>query len=233
MQATLLQRFVHKLAPNSCLWCQMPVQRAQTQLCDYCHQHLPSLDLGWVNHNAMLIPDVARGLTQATFDCLYSLSWYQQPYRHWISQWKFQQHHAAGELLCQLFSQHALLYQQQSGLLPDCVSYTPVSSKRLQQRGFNQAHLLAVQLAKVWQKPCIDLFYSPDLVPHQIGLNRRERLANLKGKIQLRPAILPPHITLVDDVVTTGATLDYLSCLLKSKGVQTVSVWTLAITRAV
>ena len=69
-------------------------------------------------------------------------------------------------------------------------------------------------------------------MPHQIGLKRKERLANLKGKIQLQERPLPAHITLVDDVITTGATLDYLSALLKAKGVQTVSVWTLAITRA-
>ena len=53
-----------------------------------------------------------------------------------------------------------------------------------------------------------------------------------KGKIQLKQRPLPAHVTLVDDVITTGATLDYLSSLLKAKGVQTVSVWTLAITRA-
>ncbi|MGY5799429.1 ComF family protein [Rheinheimera faecalis] len=232
MQATLLQQLVHKLAPNCCLWCQMQVQQPQAQLCDFCHAHLPSLDLSWVEHNALLLPQVAQGLTHPRFDRLYSLSWYRQPYRHWISQWKFQHQHAAGELLCQLLYQRAVLYQQQGGPLPDCISYTPVSNKRLQERGFNQAKLLALQLAEAWQLPCVSLFQSPDLVPHQIGLNRKERLANLKGKIQLKQRPLPAHVTLVDDVITTGATLDYLSSLLKAKGVQTVSVWTLAITRA-
>lgn len=185
-----------------------------------------------MEHNALLLPQVAQGLSRTKFDRLYSLSWYRQPYRHWISQWKFQQHHAAGELLCQLLYQHALLYQHQGGPLPDCISYTPVSNKRLQERGFNQAKLLALQLSAAWQKPCVSLFQSPDLVPHQIGLNRKERLANLKGKIELLERPLPAHVTLVDDVITTGATLDYLSSLLKAKGVLTVSVWTLAITRA-
>lgn len=232
MQATLLQQLVHLLAPNCCLWCQMQVQQAQAQLCDHCHGHLPRLDLSWVDHNALLLPDVAKGLPRVKFDRLYSLSWYKQPYKHWISSWKFQQQHAAGELLRQLFYQQALLYQQQGGDLPDCISYTPISVKRLQERGFNQAKLLASELAQAWQIPCLSLFQSPDLVPHQIGLNRRQRLDNLKGKIQLQHAALPRHIVLVDDVITTGATLDYLSSLLKAKGVQTVSVWTLAITRA-
>ncbi len=232
MQATLWQRWMHQLAPNCCLWCQMQVQQAQAQLCDYCHAHLPKLDLDWVQYNALLLPQVARGFTRPRFDSLTSLSWYTQPYRHWISQWKFQQHHAAGELLCQLLYQQAELYQKQSGILPDCISYTPISSKRLRERGFNQASLLAQQLAQAWQKPCVGLFQSPDLLPHQIGLSRKERLANLTGKIQLQERPLPAHITLVDDVITTGATLDYLTRLLKAKGVQTVSVWTLAITRA-
>ncbi|MCA1931420.1 ComF family protein [Rheinheimera sp.] len=232
MQATLLQRLVHHLAPNSCLWCQMQVQQPQAQLCDFCHAQLPKLDLSWVEHNALLLPQVAQGFTRPKFDRLCSLSWYRQPYRHWISQWKFQQHHAAGELLCQLIYQQALVYQQQGGSLPDCISYTPISNQRLQERGFNQAKLLALQLSAAWQKPCVSLFQSTNLVPHQIGLNRKERLANLKGKIELQKRALPAHVTLVDDVITTGATLDYLSALLKAKGVQTVSVWTLAITRA-
>lgn len=232
MQATLLQQLVHRLAPNCCLWCQMQVQQPQAQLCDFCQSHLPLLDLSWLEHNALLLPQVAKGLPQTKFDSLYSLSWYRQPYRHWISQWKFQQNHAAGELLCQLFYQHAVQYHQQGGELPDCISYTPISGQRLQDRGFNQAKLLAVQLEDAWQRPCISLFQSPDLIPHQIGLNRKERLANLKGQIQLLERGLPAHVLLVDDVITTGATLDYLASLLKAKGVQTVSVWTLAITRA-
>lgn len=231
MQATLVQQLLHKLVPNCCLWCQMQVQHPLAQLCDFCRDKLPQLDLSWVDQDALHLPQVASGLSSAKFDSLYSLSWYQQPYRHWISHWKFQQHHAAGQLLCQLFFLHAVKYQQQGGLLPDCISYTPVSNKRLQQRGFNQAQLLAQQLAIAWQKPCVGLFQSPGLVPHQIGLNRKERLANLKGKIQLQDCPLPAHVTLVDDVITTGATLDHLTLLLKSKGVQTVSVWTLAITR--
>lgn len=233
MQATLLQQLVHKMTPNCCFWCQMQVQQPLAQLCDCCHSHLPCLDLSWLEHDALLMPEVAKGLPQAKFDTLYSLSWYKQPYRHWISQWKFQHNHAAGELLCQLFYEHAQMYIQQGGALPDCICYTPVSTKRLQERGFNQAKLLAVQLAKAWQRPCLSLFQSPDLVPHQTGLNRRQRLANLTGKIQLKAQALPKHVVLVDDVVTTGATLDYLTSLLKTKGVQTISVWTLAITRAV
>lgn len=232
MQATLWQQLVHRLVPNCCLWCQMQVQQPQAQLCDYCHAQLPGLDLSWVEQNALLLPAVAQGLQRIKFDRLYSLSWYKQPYRHWISQWKFQQQHAAGQLLCQLIYQHAVRFRQQGWPLPDCISYTPVSDKRLQERGFNQAKLLAQQLAEAWQKPCVSLFQSPQLVPHQIGLKRKERLANLKGKVQLQERPLPAHVTLVDDVITTGATLDYLSALLKAKGVQTVSVWTLAITRA-
>jgi ComF family protein len=208
----------------------MQVQQPQAQLCDFCFAHLPFLDLSRVNHNALLLPQVSRGFSQPKFDQLYSLSWYRQPYRHWISQWKFQQHHAAGELLCQLLYQHGLDYKQQGGALPDCISYPPVSNKRLRERGFNQARLLALQLADAWQIPCISLFQSPDLLPHQVGLTRKERLANLKGKIQLLQRPLPEHVTLVDDVITTGATLDYLSALLKANGVRTVSVWTLAIT---
>jgi len=229
-QFSWLQRLQHLVLPSSCLWCQQLLAIDEAQLCQQCHRHLPQLDAAMVAHNALHLPAVAQGLPKARFDALYTLSWYQQPYRHWIRHWKFQQGHAEGELLCQLMAEKAYSLTESAGTRPGLVSFAPISAARLRERGFNQAQCLAQQLAAVWQRPCRHLFQSPQLIPHQTGLSRRERLKNLTGKIQLTATNLPSHIVLVDDVVTTGATMDHLCLLLKQAGVMQVDVWCLAVT---
>lgn len=228
-----LRRLWHygkRLFPSTCLWCQQSLEPSSDQLCTDCHQHLPRLDARLVQHNALFLPAVFKSYSHVQFDALYTLSWYQPPYKQWIRRWKFSEGHAEGELLCQLLQEKAAELEVVTGALADAVSFVPISKKRLAERGFNQAHQLAKQLAAQWQRPCLALFDSPALVPHQTGLSRHERLKNLAGKIQLNSGQLPEHIALVDDVITTGATLDYLTRLLKKAGVKRVDVWCLAIT---
>ncbi len=220
-----------QLMPSVCLWCQQPLAWHEPQLCHHCHRHLPRLDAALTQHNALYLPPVQRGLAQTRFDALYPMAWYQQPYRHWVQRWKFQQGLAEGELLCQLIGEKAAALRDTDGIVPDAVGFVPMSAARLRQRGFNQALLLAQSVARQWHRPCLALFDSPALVPHQTGLSRRDRLANLRGKIQLNSGTLPAHLALVDDVVTTGATMDWLTGLLKNAGVQRVDVWCLAVTR--
>lgn len=225
-----LHQCLHLLLPNCCLWCQLPVQQAQAQLCQYCNAALPRLSPAVPLANALLLPQVSRGLKPRHFDALYSLSWYQLPWSHWISAWKFRQDLACGTLLCQQLATLALDYQPP----PDAaVCYVPISKTRLKERGFNQAQQLATALAGALNLPLLELFASKKGVKHQLGLSRVQRRANLRRQFSLlQTSNLPPHLLLVDDVITTGATVNQLTLLLKKQGVQRVDVWTLAVTSA-
>lgn len=223
-----VHQLLHLLLPNSCLWCQLPVQQAQAQLCDYCNAALPRLSPAAPLENALLLPAVSRGLTTRAFDSLYSLSWYQQPWAHWIVAWKFQQDLACGFLLCQQLATAASYYQPPADA---AVCYVPISNTRYKERGFNQAKQLAQSLAAQLQLPLLSVFASKAAVKHQLGLSRVQRSANLRRQFSVKAKLkLPAHVLLVDDVITTGATVNQLSLLLKKHGVQTVSVWTLAVT---
>ncbi|RVU39902.1 ComF family protein [Rheinheimera riviphila] len=227
-----LHQLLHLLLPNSCLWCQLPVQQAKQQLCDYCIAALPGLSLANHQHNALLLPAVWRGLTPVKFDLLHSLSWYQLPWSHWIRQWKFQQDFACGELLCQQLAKACRLYTSSGGTKPDAVCFVPMSRERRKERGFNQAQQLAAVIADSWQIPLLDIFHSKS-TQHQVGLTRQQRRANLRRQFRLQQREkLPPHLLLVDDVITTGATIDQLCRLLRKQQVLRIDVWTLAITPA-
>ena len=214
-----LQQLVHFLLPNSCLWCQLPVQQAQQQLCDYCIAALPGLSLASHHYNALLLPAVWRGLKPVKFDLLHSLSWYQLPWSFWIRQWKFQQDFACGELLCQQLAQSCRHFQISGGTIPNAVCFVPMSRERRIERGFNQAQQLAAVIADCWQIPLLDLFHSKSS-QHQVGLTRQQRRANLRRQFRLlHHDKLPEHLLLVDDVITTGATLSRAATALRTAGV--------------
>jgi len=229
----LLHQLVHLVLPNSCLWCQLPVQQADQQLCHYCIAALPGLSLGNHHHNALLLPAVWRGLKPVNFDLLHSLSWYQLPWSYWIRQWKFQQDFACGDLLCQQLAKACQQYLESGCPLPEAVCFVPISRERRKERGFNQAQQLAAVIADSCQLPLLELFHSKSS-QHQVGLTRQQRRANLRRQFRLlqHHHPLPEHLLLVDDVITTGATIDQLCRLLRKHHVKRIDVWTLAITPA-
>ena len=91
-------------------------------------------------------------------------------------------------------------------------------------RGFNQSELISQRLAKL-----LRLKHQPQLLkkrlrtPHQASLNRAERRANLQNSYQLNGAV-PKQVTLVDDVMTTGTTVERLSAILLTAGCEKVDV---------
>lgn len=227
-----LQQLLHLLLPNSCLWCHLPVQQSQQQLCDYCIVALPGLSLANHHYNALLLPAVWRGLKPVRFDLLHSLSWYQLPWSYWIRQWKFQQDFACGEFLCQQMAEACQQFAASGKPIPQAVCFVPMSRERRKERGFNQAQQLAAIIAATWQLPLLDVFQSKSS-HHQVGLTRQQRRANLRRQFRLQHRDkLPEHLLLVDDVITTGATIDQLCRLLRKHQVKRIDVWTLAITPA-
>lgn len=106
------------------------------------------------------------------------------------------------------------------GLAAQCLVAVPLHPARLRQRGFNQAELLAREL-----RDRLDLTAPPgELVriratPPQVGHDRRRRLENVRGAFAWRgPNLDGRSVLLIDDVATTGATLDACAVALRSAG---------------
>lgn len=101
----------------------------------------------------------------------------------------------------------------------DVLLPVPLHARRLGERGFNQALELARPLAKAWGVPVAPrLARRVKLTPAQAGLSARERARNLRAAFQVTGDVSGLRVAVVDDVMTTGATLDALARALKAAG---------------
>jgi ComF family protein len=99
----------------------------------------------------------------------------------------------------------------------------PVHVERLRQRGYNQAALLARHLVPWVGLPTADLLARLRPTSQQHRLNRAQRLRNLRGAFALRAAArAPPRVVLVDDILTTSATLEACAGVLRAAGAERV-----------
>ncbi len=106
----------------------------------------------------------------------------------------------------------------------------PIHKKRLKFRGFNQTQLLAFQLSRKFDLPLLDCLQRNRFKVGQAKLARKERLKNLKGAISLKAEheLSGKSVILIDDVATTGSTLNECSKVLKESGVKRVYALVLA-----
>ena len=113
----------------------------------------------------------------------------------------------------------------------DIIIPVPISKNRLKSRGFNQTEILCNELQEL-NKIRTDVLYRPEDTPHQTGLDRKNRLANLKGafKVKDKKLVEGKSILLIDDIYTTGTTLNECAGVLKSAGA--TKVYGLVLARA-
>ncbi len=111
----------------------------------------------------------------------------------------------------------------------DCVTYIPMTARAERARGYNQAKLLAKEIAAMLGLPLLPLMKKIKDTPEQKQLTRRQRAENLKGCFSAKKAeVAGRSILVVDDVMTTGATAEAAASLLKRKGAAAVFVATAA-----
>lgn len=114
---------------------------------------------------------------------------------------------------------------------PDYIVPVPLHPRRLRRRGYNQATLLAQSCFPQWQKRIrLDLLIRNRLATPQSQLTGKERRDNLKRSFSLRPGVVLEEktILLVDDVLTTGSTVNECAKVLRRGGAKRIEVFTVA-----
>jgi ComF family protein len=124
-------------------------------------------------------------------------------------------------------------FWQETTLPADVVVPVPLHARRIKERGYNQARLLAERLGEAAGIPVLcEALYRNRHTASQTGLSAQERRRNVNGAFSCSGSgVQGKRVLLVDDVCTTGATLEACSVALREGGAQ--SVWALTVARAV
>jgi len=114
----------------------------------------------------------------------------------------------------------------------NCVTYVPISKKRLRERGFNQSEIIAQEIAKRIDVPLLnDTLVKIKNNKKQSGLKAAQREKNVKGVYACgKNSVEDMTVLLVDDVYTTGATLNECAKTLKQSGAMLVYCATVCVT---
>lgn len=118
------------------------------------------------------------------------------------------------------------------GWQPQALTCVPLHPSRQRERGYNQAELLARQAARMLRLPFLQLLGRTRATRQQAQLSPAARRANTQAAFSLSarvPAVLPARVLLIDDVLTTGATIDSCRQALLQAGVAQVLVAVVAL----
>lgn len=150
---------------------------------------------------------------------------YAAPLDRLLPRFKFAGDLAAGRLVAQLMAMQLAAAPRPQALVP-----LPLHRARLRRRGFDQALELARPLGKALGVPVLDgALTRLRATAEQSTLSAVARRRNVRGAFAVRPRLpLPAHVALVDDVMTTGATLRAAAVALRQAGVQRVDAWVAA-----
>jgi ComF family protein len=178
--------------------------------------------------NLLHYPHIREHLVRPEYSALYGIGYYQAPLNSLISMLK-SHHPAAAYLLGHWFIRYG---QRQSQALPEYLLPVPISPWRYATRGFNQAALLSQYIGKKLAIPSNPQWAKKQQHRKaQRSLNRQDRITNLKGVYQVSSHFHANHVAIVDDVVTTGATVNALAKLLKRQCPNiNIEVWCMAVT---
>ena len=193
------------LPPGHCALCKVPLNIASTHsACNECRTNPPSYD-----------------------DCLV-ITTYEFPASTLIYRLKFASERFIARLLGKLIASQRADHVE---ALPEVLCCIPMHHNKLREKRYNHAQEIARHTAIILDIPLIpSLLVKTKQTESQRTLSRSDRFRNLRNSIDVSKdqQIHGKHIAVIDDVMTTGATFDYVARLLKAHGASRVEVWAFA-----
>jgi len=221
----VLNAILNSLFKQRCLLC-VAHNASELGICDACYKDLP-----W--HTVPQCPQcglTSNGLVCGSclnsppdFDATHSLFTYDFPLDAMMQHYKYGNMLNLGHIFGKMLNNKINVDHI------DLIIPMPMHPTRLKERGFNQALEIAKIITKNYQKK---LDYTTaqrqKYTPPQASLPLKERVKNIKGVFKVSANLNGKRIAIVDDVMTTGASLNELAKTLKNAGAAHVECWVIA-----
>lgn len=201
--------------PALCAVCGTPLTDSQIYICDACSSQLTLLD-------ARYIRALKEEIQIHYFDELFIVYEFDSIFQTLIHLLKYQRFMGISALFADALK--TIINQQYN-----FVSAVPLNVVRMRERGYNQSALIAENFASKCALP-----FTPNLLertrntPSQTKLNREQRIKNMQDAFTCRKDLSGQKILLIDDVITTGSTLNACAQVLKAAGAKRVDIGALA-----
>lgn len=226
----MLSQFLDSAIPFYCLVCGAGSE-SKKALCEGCQHDLP-----WLGQvcSCCSVPLPCDGVElcgtcqqkHPAFNRVHALFHYQSPIDHMITGLKFNDRLVNAVLMGKLLAENM---EENNIAPPDALLPVPLHRLRLRKRGFNQALELARPLAKTWQIPLLtNTVTRTRATQAQMELPARQRHRNIRGAFTCADPLTIKRVGLVDDVVTTGSTVNELAQVLKRHGAEQVDVFAIS-----
>lgn len=150
-------------------------------------------------------------------DDLIVSSTYSGIMRRLIIDFKFKGKLSYGEIISEIMTEKIL----EKNLKDQVITYVPMHRKKEGERGYNQSKILAEKIARNLDLPCQDVFEKVIDTKFQVGLKKFDREENLRDAFEVKN--YAEEIIIVDDVITTGATISELTKIAKKAGIKKVT----------
>jgi ComF family protein len=230
----IVEQVLDILFPPRCAGC----QKSGSILCPTCIAKVRPFAPPFCPHCGMALPTTYAIRRQCQYHRLYlsglrASGSYEEPLRSYIHALKYDGNRRLAKPLGQLLAQTCINY----GLRADAIVPVPLHRNRQKERGYNHAHLLAEVCAAQVNMPLrCDIVIRHRDTSAQVGLTASQRQQNVAGAFSCIPAFTQGALygrtfLIIDDVCTTGATVEACAAPLFAAGAK--AVWGLVLARPV
>ena len=205
----ILDYILDLLYPPKCAFCRRLLRDGENGACRSCLRKLPYVPGG---ERREKIKNVSR--------CIVAL-YYRDAVRESLLRYKFEGITAYKDVYAGLIADAV----RESGEACDLITWAPLSKKRLKKRGYDQTELIARSLSARLNLPCVRTLEKVRDNPPQSSIDdERERKKNVSGiyRCIFADAVRDKRVLIVDDIVTSGATLAECAGVLKASGAESI-----------
>lgn len=204
---SLFQDFISLFFPRCCCACNEPLDRNEQVICTLCLDQLPQTHFHLHTENP--VSKVFWGKTQ--LHAATALYYFHKgnKVQHLVHQLKYKGKKEIGIYLGELYG--VTLINSSLFSTVDMIIPVPLHPKKIRKRGYNQSEMFGAGLARGMNRPMItDILYRTAFTETQTKKSREERWKNVETVFAVHhpEAYTGRHLLLVDDVITTGATME-------------------------
>lgn len=226
----MLNYILDIIYPNLCVSCDAHFSKGETLLCTSCKAQLPLLEYHLLKDNPLLLKFEGRIPIEMAYAYL---SFHKTNMaQNLIHQLKYQRQKQIGIELGRWFGYSILDHLRNSGV--QTILPVPIHKQKLKKRGFNQSNCIAKGIAEATNIPAqYKILKRKSKTATQTRKSRQERIENVQTVFGIRDQALikDKHVLLIDDVITTGATMEACGELVLKAGASKISVAALTVAK--